>query len=195
MAEATGETKTDVLLSGNSLKRLRRRSATKQSSVCDRVQLAREYVAYAKAGLAEGQVRGKVIAKSSKAEFIRTVLYKSNKRATADNKSISKYCNVLNRGIRELAKAGGGVDGGIDGLPAELLHGGKRGRHKKTEAEKQTPQHLMTCFRAKQGKMHQAMVLREALYEWFIGTIGSVVTTTSPHFMLGQARHMAGVIV
>ena len=39
------------------------------------------------------------------------------------------------------------------------------------------------------------MVLREALYEWFIDNRGSVLTTISPHFMLRQARRLAGVII
>ena len=39
------------------------------------------------------------------------------------------------------------------------------------------------------------MVLREALYEWFIDMRASVVTCVSPHFMLRQARHMAGVCI
>ena len=111
--------------------------------------LARKYIVYVNNGRVEGQVNCKIRAKSSKAEFIRTVLYKGNKRVTADNKSISASRNILNRGINEFASAGGGVDNDTFGLPAELLHGGMQGRHTKTEAEKQTPQHLMICYRGK----------------------------------------------
>ena len=35
-------------------------------------------------------------------------------------------------------------------------------------------------------------MLREALYEWFVDIKGSVLTCISPHFMLRQARHLAG---
>ena len=39
------------------------------------------------------------------------------------------------------------------------------------------------------------MVLREALYEWFIDIKGSVLTTISPHCMLRRSRHLAGIIL
>ena len=39
------------------------------------------------------------------------------------------------------------------------------------------------------------MCLREALYEWFIDIRGSVLTTISPHFMLRQARRLAGILM
>ena len=168
MGEVTGKKKTGVIFSGKALKRIRGRTTTRHSAVCDRLQLAREYIAYLKAGQAEGQVNSKIRASSSKAEFIRAVLFSKAQRATADNKSISAARNILNRGLRELATAGGGVDSETSGLPAELLDGGKRGRRTLTEAEKSTPQHLMTCFRGKKGRHHHAMALREALYKWFV---------------------------
>ena len=83
-------------MSGKALARLRRRTAIKQSAVCDRMQLAREYIVYLKAGQAEGQANSKIRASSSKAEFIRTVVFTNAKRATADNKSISAARNILN---------------------------------------------------------------------------------------------------
>ena len=55
------------------------------------------------------------------------------------------------------------------------------------------PQCLMTCFRGKKGARHQAIVLREALYEWVIDIKFSVLICISPQFMLRQARRLAGI--
>ena len=100
--------KTGRLLGVNARKRLRQ--PNKQSAICDRVALARQYGAFLKAAKAVGQVSNTIRAASSKAAFIRSVLHTGNKKAKADNKSINSHRNLLNRGIKEWPTAGGGVD-------------------------------------------------------------------------------------
>ena len=57
------------------LKRLRMRKSIKQTSVCDRMSCARDYIAYLAAGTAQGEVACKLRAPTSKAEFIRSKLW------------------------------------------------------------------------------------------------------------------------
>ena len=45
------------------------------------------------------------------------------------------------------------------------------------------------------GKRPFAMVLRKALYDWFLDIRGAVLTTISPQFMLRQARAMAETLL
>ena len=54
---------------------------------------------------------------------------------------------------------------------------------------------MMTCSRGRKGKRPFAMVLREALWDWFLDIRSAVLTSISPHFMLRQARAMAGTIL
>ena len=110
-------------------------------------------------------------------------------------KCLNAARNILNRGLRELKRFGGATDLDSCGALAELIDGGKRGRKRKSEADKNTPQYLMSSLRGRKGAHHQAVILREALYEWFIDIKGSCLTSISPHFMLRQARHMATICI
>ena len=175
------------------LKRIRRRKSVKQTAVVDRMSCAREYIAFLAAGTAQGEVACKLRAPTSKAEFIRSKLWTPDQRISADVKCLNAARNILNRGIRELKTFGNATDIDSCGALAEMFDGGKRGRKRKSEADKSTPQFLMCSLRGRRGAHHQAMVLREALYEWFIDIKASCLTTISPHFMLRQARHMATI--
>ena len=116
------------------------------------MSLARDFLTDLKAAVAEGQVNSKIRAATSKASFIRKVLMtKEAQRVSADNKTLCAARNILNRGLRELASLGCTADKESHGLLAEVLDGGKRGRRKKSECDKSTPQCLMTCFRGKKG--------------------------------------------
>ena len=53
----------------------------------------------------------------------------------------------------------------------------------------------MTCLRGKRGRKPFDMMLRHALWEWFVDIRGAVLTTISPEFMLRQARAMACTIL
>ena len=135
MGEVTGGKKTAMLLVKNARNRLRQ--PNKQSAVLDRVALARQYGSFINDARADGQVSSKIRVASSKVAFIRSVLHTGNKKAKTDNKSMNSHRNLLNRGIKEWAKAGGGVDFETAGLPAEFLDGGKRGRRKLTVQKRQ----------------------------------------------------------
>ena len=156
---------------------------------------AREYLAFLAAGVAQGEVACKLRAPTSKAEFIRSKLWTPDQRIASDVKCLNAARNILNRGIGELKQFGDAADLDSCGALAEMLDGGRRGRKRKSEADKNTPQFLMCSLRGRKGAHHQAVLLREALYEWFIDIKGSCLTTISPHFMLRQARHMAGICV
>ena len=174
-------------------KRIQRRKCIKQTAVADRMSCARDYLAFLEAGTAQGEVACKLRAPTSKAEFIRTKLWTPDQRISADTKCLNAARNILNRGIRELNTFGNETERERSGALAEMLDGGKRGRKRKSEADKSTPQYLMSSLRGRKGAHHHAMVLREALYEWFLDKKNSVLTSISPHYMLRQARHMATI--
>ena len=157
------------------------------------MSMARDYLNHLKAGVAQGEVACELRAPTSKAEFIRSKLWTPDHRISADVKCLNAARNILNRGIRELNTFGNETDRERSGALAEMLDGGKRGRKRKSEADKSTPQYVMCSLRGRKGAHHHAMVLREALYEWFIDIKVSVRTTISPHFILRQARHMATI--
>ena len=174
-------------------KRIQRRGCIKQTAVADRMSCARDYIAFLAAGTAQGEVACKLRAPTSKAEFIRAKLWTPDERVSADVKCLNAARNILNRGLRELRAFGGATDVDSCGALAEMLDGGRRGRKRKSEADKNTPQYLMSSLRGRKGARHHAMILREALYEWFIDIKSACLTSISPHFMLRQARHMATI--
>ena len=157
------------------------------------MSMARDYANYLKAGVAQGEVACKLRAPTSKAEFIRSKLWTPDMRYSADVKCLNAARNILNRGIRELRTFGTDEEMTSLGALAGVCDAGKRGRKRKTDAEQSTPQYLMCSLRGKKGAHHAAMILREALYEWFIDIKAAVLTSISPHFMLRQARHMATI--
>ena len=75
------------------------------------------------------------------------------------------------------------------------MDGGRLGRSRRTAAEKRVPEHFMTCLRGKRGRKPFAMMLRHALWEWFVDIRGAVLTSISPEYMLRQARAMACTIL
>ena len=167
----------------------KRRKCIKQTAVADRMSCARDYIAFLAAGTAQGEVACKLRAPTSKAEFIRPKLWTPDQRISADEKCINAARNILNRGIRELKSFGNATDIESCGVLAEMFDGGKRGRKRKSEADKCIPQYLMCSLRGRRGAHHQAMVLREALYEWFIDVKASCLTTISPLYVAAGEAH------
>ena len=94
------------------------------------MSLARAYIKYLNAGVAEGQINPRIRASTSKASFIRTKLWTSSELVSADEKSLNAARNILNRGLRELKSLGCAGDLESCGVLAEMLDGGKRGRNK-----------------------------------------------------------------
>ena len=130
-SEGKGRKQQTHTMTGEAIQRLQKRKRIRQTAVCDRMSLAHEYIKYLNAGVAEGQVNPRIRASTSKASFIRTKLWTSAQRVSADVKSLNAARNILNRGIRELKALGCSGDLGSCGALAEMLDGGKRGRKKK----------------------------------------------------------------
>ena len=130
-SDGKGRKKQTDTMTGAAIPRLQKRKRIRQTAVCDRMSLAREYIKYLNAGVAEGQINRRIRASTSKASFIRAKVWTSSQRVSADVKSLNAARNILNRGIRELKSLGCSVDIESCGVLAEMLDGGKRGRNKK----------------------------------------------------------------
>ena len=115
-----------------------------------------------------------------------------NKKAR-QNKD-NKHRQLLNRGLVALKKAKAHTDDPRT-PPAHVLHAGVLGRSKRSACEQKVPHGKLTCERGKKGKHAFLWVLRSSLWEWFVDIRAAVLTRIWPHFMLLQARHMAGTLL